>query len=163
MQGQETLQNTWLMICGYHLLYFKYETFHRAGAALISSELATRDHLTKLTGSWDFYSNRRPWRCADIKTRLKLICFTLNTLNTAFFSSLSNPLTIIIAGAGVPGPPSRCLSDVLLTSWPRGRSVSWYRDLIETFGPRHDKTAACIICSHQHQDVPTLTSPVLTN
>ena len=36
MQGQETGQNTWLMICGYHLLYFKYEIFHQAGAALIN-------------------------------------------------------------------------------------------------------------------------------
>ena len=84
MAGQETQQNTWLMICGYHLLYFKYETFHQAGAALISSELATRDHLTKLTGSWDFYSNGLLWRFADMKTRLKLlscsdICFMINT------------------------------------------------------------------------------------
>ena len=82
MPGQETLQNTWLMIGGYHLLYFKYETFNRAGAALISSVLATRDHLTKLTGSWDFFSNGRLWRYADMKTRL--ICFTLDTLYWIF-------------------------------------------------------------------------------
>ena len=59
MARQETLQNTWLMICGYHLLYFKYEIFHRAGAALINQPcVGNRGSFDQINGLMGFLFKR---------------------------------------------------------------------------------------------------------
>ena len=47
------------MICGYHLLYFKYEIFHRAGAALINQPcVGNRGSFDQINGLMGFLFKR---------------------------------------------------------------------------------------------------------
>ena len=174
MARQETLQNTWLMICGYHLLYFKYEIFHRAGAALINQAcVGNRGSFDQINGLMGFLLKRIVLVCQDedqlsYKTRLILSFCDPNA--NFFLFLLLNYIQVLSAvlrwtfyrcwSTRVATLMSRwCLVNILVRAEGAETVVIWLRHLDLVMTKLQPASSAAISI----QDVPTLTSPVLTN
>ena len=80
------------MICGYHLLYFKYEIFHRAGAALINEAcVGNRGSFDQINGLMGFLFKRivivQDEDQLNCKTRLLLdFCYSISTFKLQVLS-----------------------------------------------------------------------------
>ena len=87
------------MICGYHLLYFKYEIFHRAGAALINQPcVGNRGSFDQINGLMGFLFKRIVIVCRDgdqLSYKTRLILSFCNSAMLIFSISVSRLLCFI--------------------------------------------------------------------